>query len=258
MSLVVHCVCGMTYRAEERLIGQTVTCECGRTLTIGRANPPTATLPTTRLTRAYVPIQRPTPARSRPVSRKAVLAVGAIIVAIFVISGLAYLRSNRSESVLSSYVADQNGEGQTSTQNHKLDAKPLAPAASLPNGTDIVKPARSKGWGTLRISNGTDFDAVVRLVDDASAETKRLLYIRANHGFRLDNVPSCLCRVQFMLGIDWDTTAYTFRRRESAQQFDDLFDFREKRSGSSIEFTNYEVTLHPVAYGNARTSQINW
>lgn len=98
MVLVVHCQCGMTYRAEEQRIGRTMMCECGRTVKIGAPNPPADRLPQARLRRATASIALPSALNNGANRRRMLMLVAVISIAVLAI-GVWYAIARHKETV---------------------------------------------------------------------------------------------------------------------------------------------------------------
>jgi hypothetical protein len=128
---------------------------------------------------------------------------------------------------------------------------------SLPNGTELL-PYGHKGLGRLRISNGTAFDAVVKLLSDSQPpRTYRMVYVRTRSSVEIDSIPTGPYVLKYALGVDWDEKARRFRRGQSYARFDDRFLFGELPREHSVWYWKYDVTLHPVVGGSARTSPLD-
>jgi len=141
---------------------------------------------------------------------------------------------------------------------------------SRPTGTRIGRYRVPHGRGNLRIVNGTDLDAVVRLGE--YAEQRRLLvslYVKAGQEAVIHDIGEGAYRLAFSLGIDWDQATKGFRRHKAYQVFDEPFEFQETREvrevrtdeglevQTTIGSTQAVITLHRVPGGRARTSSID-
>ncbi len=131
------------------------------------------------------------------------------------------------------------------------------PAVSLPSGFELAEPRGPTGRGTLKITNGTQSDAVLRLVDIELRQTRRFVYIAAGDQAMLRGIGPCHCVVRFALGRDWDEEAMRFRRNVTYSTFDEGFHFTETDSDDGVQWAVFEVTLHRVVGGNAKTSRIS-
>lgn len=128
---------------------------------------------------------------------------------------------------------------------------------SLPNGTNLIPPQDLQGRGSLTVNNGTPRDAVVKLVDSASGKTIRLVYVQAERDLTIKNIPPCNYILKFSTGTDWDRQTGKFLRNPSFSQFTEPVSFEEIKTETGVEWRDYRASLHPVASGNARTTQIS-
>jgi hypothetical protein len=111
--------------------------------------------------------------------------------------------------------------------------------------------------GTLSIENGNREDAVVKVVEATNiGRTLRCVYIRGNSSVLLESIPEGDYRVMFTLGTDWDKEEMKFRRGARYEEFAESLSYRETREAKGIQYASYELTLHPVLEGNARTRSI--
>lgn len=133
-----------------------------------------------------------------------------------------------------------------------------APPRFLPNGTIIAKINPLTGYGKLAIENGTDRDAVVKLVDPKIKRAVASFYIRANNQAELSGISDGSYQIFFTQGTDWDATTARFTKAASYLKFDKMVDFVTKKVEQDgfplLETPIWEITLHPVPGGNT-TSQ---
>lgn len=270
MLIVLHCECGEIYRAEERHIGGRIKCrKCDRTILIVQPNP-VHHPPTPSATPISAPVYKPQSASTSFRKRPVVMGILGIIA--IVIGVIIFNRSHRSNTeseqsttarpspsvtTTPSSIPPSSLPSNVSNQSPDSSSQPDRPAVSLANGTNIIQPRGSKGHGTLKVSNGTSYDAVVRLADSVTKKTRRLVYVQANSEFTIGGIGPGDCILQFTAGIDWDKTQRKFLHDQSYSQFESLLEFRETKTDYGIEWAKFEVTLNPVLYGNARTSSIN-
>lgn len=139
---------------------------------------------------------------------------------------------------------------------------------SLANGT-ILKarnPDYFNGDGQLRIDNGTNYDAVAKLIhkgfwdgmNEGTGGTSILtVYIKAGNSYTITNVSDGTYWLAFMQGTDWDTTNKKFVRNISYQSFDDTFNFTTTEDDQYVHYSKFRVTLNPVVGGTAETSPVN-
>jgi len=140
-----------------------------------------------------------------------------------------------------------------------LQKKTLAPIAvpkikyySLPNGTVLFSDSSLNGPGILKISNGSDSDAVVKLITDGGKKIYSV-YVRKNDNYSITHINDGIYRLLFSFGSNWDSDQNKFLVNPSAQAFDDTFDFQQTDS----QYNEYEITLNPVAGGTATTNPID-
>ena len=138
---------------------------------------------------------------------------------------------------------------------------PTRVPVSLANGTDITPPAPgTPGLGKLTVKNGTNRDAVAKLVtgtdDPKTWQTQRYVYVKANDTVVLEGIRIGTYRLAFMSGVDWDTDARKFLREVSASQFEEPFEFKEEQTERGTRFSTWEVSLNPVAGGTGKTSSL--
>jgi hypothetical protein len=129
--------------------------------------------------------------------------------------------------------------------------------AGLRSGANVRPPLGAPGRGTLRIHNGTGYDAVVTLLDTEAKTVRRYVYLRAGDAITLADIAPCHCRLFFALGTDWDAVAEEFLQDASFAVFDESLQFTESETERGLEWATFSVTLHPVAEGKARTTRLS-
>lgn len=141
----------------------------------------------------------------------------------------------------------------TAQSEQVSDYKPdLTPGNSLPTGTVIKKrTAYLQGDGELKISNGTSYDALAKLIlDGASVLT---VYIKAGDTYTMKNISDGTYWLAFAQGTDWNATTLKFNRNAQVSAFDETFDF----TTSDTQYSAWEVTLNPVTGGTAKSSNVD-
>jgi len=124
-------------------------------------------------------------------------------------------------------------------------------------GMNIIRVPGQRGHGTLRINNGIGRDATVKLVNVSTGKPIRWVYIRSSDETTMKNIAPGSCRVRFAIGNNWDKTLRKFRDDRSYSEFDDSLDFRETETADKVNYATFEITLHPVVGGTARTDEIS-
>ncbi len=123
-------------------------------------------------------------------------------------------------------------------------------------GTDLMPPGLMSGLGSLRIINHTDADAVVKLIDASTRTPLRFVYVRGAEEAVLQAIDEGIYKVVYSQGEEWDPDAERFQRHSSFFEFEDLLDFSERPTIGGVGYSTYELTLHRVVNGNARTRSI--
>jgi hypothetical protein len=112
------------------------------------------------------------------------------------------------------------------------------------------------GQSTLKVVNGTDFDAIVIIKSKERAIGK---YVTRHNFIKFDHIAPCVCNVLFMTGIDWDGSSFT--RDKRSMIFSEQFNFyetgTEEKTGYKVEWLDAEISLQPVIGGTARTTSID-
>lgn len=129
------------------------------------------------------------------------------------------------------------------------------------SGTNLIPPQDENGRGVLTISNGTGSDAIVKLVDSETNKTRRMIYIQAYSEAKINSIGVGDYILKFAFGTGYDSSQDTFLHAQSFSRFDDILEFREYKTVEGlrrrVRWTTFEVTLHSVIDGNARTSPIS-
>ena len=139
------------------------------------------------------------------------------------------------------------------------------PTTPPPTGTEVVIAGGNKGLGRLTIINGTNDDAVVKLVTLADAneapKAYRGVYVRAGDTWTMDSIAAGTYRIVFSQGADWDTENHSFQQGCTYSLFAKPMRFQESETitetsaGQSVHtrFSEATITLNPVLDGTART-----
>ena len=142
-------------------------------------------------------------------------------------------------------------------------------AVSLPTGTWLIKPRGSRGRGVLKIHNGTDLDAVVKLVTTApSPRAVWKLYIRAGDDYTVNGIGVGSYLFLYALGLDWEKIQGKFLARSQLYQAGEPgehLDFTETASTSDTpdgytirhNWVSQEIGLDTVLNGNLAREPID-
>ena len=140
--------------------------------------------------------------------------------------------------------------------NDSVELASLSPAISLSNGTILKKNSTYlQEDGELQIKNGTDLDAVAKLICDGTSILT--VYIKANNTYTMRNISDGIYWLAFAQGLDWDSTIQKFRRNTQHSAFEDTFDFTTTEDNQYYYSSIFEVTLNPVIGGTAETNDIS-
>jgi hypothetical protein len=129
-------------------------------------------------------------------------------------------------------------------------------ARRLANGFLLGEEASAKGHGVLRIINGTEFDAVVNLVDSDSHETVRSVYVRNHNRYSFRRLNPGIYRAYFTTGTDWDENEDSFNCNTDYKEFGRSLVLEERTDSRGTEYSELEITLHPVVAGNVVSAKI--
>ena len=117
------------------------------------------------------------------------------------------------------------------------------------------------GLGDLTISNGTETDAIAKLIDTRVGESYREVYIRANTSTTIQHIAVGNYELLFSLGQNYAPSLNKFLTNASYSKFDSNITFEEikERAGNTIttNYDSYRLTLNKVVGGNAATSRIS-
>lgn len=144
----------------------------------------------------------------------------------------------------------------------KINTKPPSEYVSLSNGTILNSaPLYLNGLGELKIENGTDADAVAKLVRLHPHQSIYTIYIKAKSTHKITKISDGYYDLYFAHGQDWDRTNKKFLVNASYSKFEDGFNFITKEEylsdGINTRYTVFEVTLHPVLGGSAETDNVS-
>jgi hypothetical protein len=132
-----------------------------------------------------------------------------------------------------------------------LPAAPQAPASRPATGTFITTPSRH-GSGQLKIKNGGD-DTAVSLVPTSGTTTPLFtVYVRGDSDYTINDVGTGTYQIFYAAGTDWNPDRKGFLNDCTFSKFDDTFRFR-----AYPVIDTWEITMTPVAGGNASTTQVD-
>lgn len=117
------------------------------------------------------------------------------------------------------------------------------------------------GLGKLHIQNGTENDAVAKLVNVNSNKSVLTIFIRRQSNLSISKIKNGNYRLYFVLGRSYDEEKNIFMENCSFSVFDEDFNYTtytEKLTDKVKQnYTVFEVTLHSVVGGTARTNSVS-
>jgi hypothetical protein len=125
---------------------------------------------------------------------------------------------------------------------------------SLPSQTGLLSQAMG---GSLKVSNGTNRDAYVKLIEPNFQQLVAAFFVKSNSSYTLNPIPDGTYRVLFALGKNWNPGTQSFAQSKSFAKFDKPLSFTTTQLGNGIQYKVFQITLHPVVGGKARTSGVN-
>jgi hypothetical protein len=128
---------------------------------------------------------------------------------------------------------------------------------SLPTGTRIVPDDGTDGHGQLTVQNGTLLDAVVRLYDANTYQTRRCFFVKSGTTAEMIEIPEAIYFLAYTTGLNWIEAEDGFTWHPAYDRFDRVLRYQEHRDTSGLQYHDIRVTLQPVEGGNARTQRIS-
>ncbi len=128
-------------------------------------------------------------------------------------------------------------------------------ASNLPSSTVLIPPT-TIGGGSLKVINGTNRDAYIKLVEPRSRTLVAAFYVNSSSVFTLKQVPDGTYQLLFVLGENWDNKTQSFRGDKRFARFDRSLNFKTIQLDDRIRYSVFELTLNPVVGGNATTSGV--
>lgn len=146
-------------------------------------------------------------------------------------------------------------------ENKKTKDFSNIPEKYIPNGKIFLKNKRYfNGLGELTIKNGTSNDAVVKFVPITLNKSVLTIYVRRNSNLTIKKIKDGNYKLYFVVGRHYDEDSLIFLQDCSFAVFEEGFPFttEEYRLSDKIktEYSVFEITLHPVIGGTARTDAI--
>lgn len=259
--------CGAVYHSDESHVGKHLRCtRCGSTVPIlasvrNIVSQPTSVPSNQQVNRA------PIKTANRSKSAYMVWAALGVILA----GGVGLTLHFRNPDSGKTATAQQQSEQPQSPSEWKVVGEEPAPNSdktptvadtrpseynSLPTGARIEGDVGTGGHGELKVENGNDEDAVVRLAMTDSDETVRWFFVKAHGTARVGRIPAGNYRLVFTTGLNWVESQDSFSWHPTYSEFERTVIFNEQRDSEGIQYHSFSVTLHSVPFGNIHTRTI--
>lgn len=263
----VYCTCGRVYHAHESHIGKSIRWtnpKCQALLPILKGEPLART--EENHSQGISPAQTEKPSAVRIVEPRKVtvkprsslvtlIGVATILLAVVVIAALIENFSHKPETPPT--VAPQAGNAGLPPE---IPACEQEPAEHPMTGQRIEPDQGTSGRGQLTITNGTNYDAAVELLD-SSDTLARFVYIRTKDAYTIQHINPGSYSLCFMTGSGWLPTCEYFQSDMDITEFEKPFAFTarvsEEQDGQTFWSTHWEATLHEVQGGTAKTRKID-
>ncbi len=262
-TIILHCLCGETYFAAERHLGNYINCSCGRAIVVAR---PSSAANNYAGFSAGQDFRGGKSAIKKSFSAAFVARVvsgfACLLVGINAFVGY-YQRRGAANTVSTSHFTSASPFPAATVQptpplnytpdyNHSIElpANFLNPGykpVSLKNGVNITAPQGPRGGKYLTIINEDDSDVAVKLVENTTGKTRRFFYVRANSRATVRGIANEECRVIFSSGADWDAENRKFRSNAAYSEFKTVLNFRR---------ISYLVSLKPTIKGTVPVDSI--
>jgi hypothetical protein len=136
------------------------------------------------------------------------------------------------------------------------EIEPVNPNTLRIGSAPLGRGVRS-GYSTLTVENGTDTDALVRVIRFLRGEQLiRNFYIPANRTFTAEEIPPGNYVLRVAFGKDWNVPERRFNFRRSFSQTE-TFEISEFETEDVTTFSKMRITLHKVLHGNFHSQEIS-
>jgi hypothetical protein len=285
----IKCNCGETYKAEKQHVGRHIRCKCGTVLEIvARINPPnvsgsrepmspSATKSSSRFTDTIL-------RRIQQLTARGWLIPASVIVVIITLWAI-----DRSVNPPKETKTNVRRSTPAIVDRATATSKPVSPAIvdpavsaaptlevpiqlepvnpnRLTTGSTPVDGAVRSGNSKITVDNGTDTDAIVRVVRFRKSHQQhvRNFYVRSQEHFVATFVPPGEYVLRVAFGTDWNSAIRKFNYRRSFSETQtfvvDETRWTETSEDGEVVHTKssgLSITLHKVPHGNFESRPIN-
>jgi hypothetical protein len=109
----------------------------------------------------------------------------------------------------------------------------------------------------VKVENGSQANAILKLRNAYTGTLVESFYVVRNGVAQVTNVPDDTYRIQFAFGDDLAADCVSFRRIQSASQFDDIDTFATRYEYNSVVHQELNITLYAIRNGNAHAGAID-
>ncbi len=183
----------------------------------------------------------------RQVMSMELCAMPSIVAAVSNASGVASLRT----------VRDDLGSGRLGASYQWGEFLPVPtplPDRRLANGK-LIDSQRRNGRGQLKVDNGAEHDAVVKLVQGGRPMVS--VYVGKGSSATVGQISDGSYEMFYTSGEDWDNQLKVFTRSCQFKRFEEPVIFSTTSVNGGIRYTIQTVGLQPRVGGNARTTQVS-
>jgi hypothetical protein len=147
---------------------------------------------------------------------------------------------------------EQNEPEKAPTPKRNARANPAA--ERIQNGDEMIEPRGRSGVGQLNLSNQTDQDAVAVLLDQATGETLRMIYVSAEREARIEGIGPGVYRLTLNSGDEWNWRTRAFTRNRAGARSVGPFTFTQVQTAGQVRGDQYSIVLRG---GNAPESEMS-
>lgn len=134
-----------------------------------------------------------------------------------------------------------------------LPAPTLLPERRLANG-QLIDSLRRTGSGQLEVDNGTEHDAVVKLVQGDKPIVS--VYVRNGSTTTVEKINDGSYELFYTSGTDWDEQLKTFTRSCQFKRMEEPAEFTTTQTSGGTSYTIQTVGLQPRIGGNASAAEV--
>jgi hypothetical protein len=286
----IQCQCGEVFHADESHVGRAIRCwKCGQILGIGSKPPTTYEEETSGSAKTKGRSEQQNQHKRLSRRKKAIVyasaGIGVLLLLLLAFSnsrspwgGGAVLRNGSAKTDPEKVTVTINEPARSSTPpppplsaapskrlEVPIELEPVNPNRPRTGSTPFTGGIRS-GKSEITVDNGTDTDAIVRVVRfrEGNQQHVRNFYVRSQDRFVANLIPPGEYVLRVAFGTDWNSVSRKFNYRRSfaeTQTFtiDEARWTQTREDGEVVRTRSSElsITLHKVPHGNFQSHPIN-